>query len=360
VIKDLAYKLAYLDKTKILSAARKALIAADVHYYAWLPCEQECFRATMGDERRRKMRCVLLDDLLDIKCSTEEVDDIWNDIPISNINQLNWASLLTTGIGDDYIYLNECMAKDKTLLDFPALYDYDYADYLFQEEARKRDFPEYRGTDYYAWRHPSWVRLLIKERFYYSTFTSLATCVLDGIEAAGNETISQLIPHEYVDGKNHGKREKGGFLWDLRIDAAGQEAQLDELKSRWYTYQQERWIALSEAYKDLPATVYAQDEDLDDDPQRSFIFANEATLKQIRWRHFLLDCEPLMAEYVEVEKLLAEEIDRVNVWLAENHQHIQENFDPAVVKLRKKRKIIVSEGALDDLSRIGEEPYTPE
>ena len=160
-MKDLAYKLAYLDKIKIRSAARKALIAADAHYYAWSSCEQERFRATMGDEPRRRIQCVLLDDLLDIKCSTEEVDDIWNYIPISNVNQLNWASLLTTGIGDDYIYLNESMAKDKTLLDFPALYDYDHADYLFQEEVRKRDFPDYKGTDYYALRHPSWVRLLI-------------------------------------------------------------------------------------------------------------------------------------------------------------------------------------------------------
>ena len=354
MVKDSAYKLAYLDKIKIISAARKALIAADAHYYAWSPCEQERFRATMGNETRRKIQCVLLDDLLDITCSTEEVDDVWKDIPISDINQLNWASLLTTGIGDDYIYLNECMAKDKTLLDFPTLYDYDYADYLFQEEARKRDFPDYKGTDYYACRHPSWVRLLIKEQFYYSTFTSLATYLLDEIEAAGSETISQLIPHEYVDGKNHGKPEKGGFLWDVQVDAAGQEAQLDELKSRWYAYQQERWIALSEVNRELPATVYAQDEDFGDDPQRSFIFANEATLKQIRWRHFLLDCEPLMAEYVEVEKLLAEEVDRVNTWLAENHQHIQKNFDPAVVKLRRKRKIIMSESALDDLNRLGE------
>ena len=354
-MKDSAYKLAYLDKTKMLSAARKALIAADAQYYAWSPREQERFRVSMGDEPRRKIQCVLLDDLLDIKCSTEAVDDIWDDIPISDINPLNWASLLTTGIGDDYIYLNEYMAKDKTLLDFPTLYDYDYADYLFQEQARKQDFPDYKGADYYAWRHPSWVRLLIKEQFHYATFTSLATHVLDGIEAAGNETIGQLIPHKYVDGKNHGKPEKGGFLWDVQVDAAGQEAQLDELKSRWYAYQQERWTALSAANKDLPATVYAQDGELDDDPQKSFIFANEATLKQIRWRHFLLDCEPLMAEYAAVETLLAEEIDRANVCLAENHQDIQKNFDPAVVKLRKKRKIIMSEGALDDLSSIEEE-----
>jgi hypothetical protein len=58
-----------------------------------------------------------------------------------------------------------------------------------------------------------------------------------------------------------------------------------------------------------------------------------------------------VAEYAEVEKLLAEEIDRANVWLVGNHQDIQENFNPKVVKLRKKKKIIMTESALDDLRK---------
>ena len=358
-MKETTYKLAHLNTTQILSAARKALIAADAHYYAWSPTEQEQFRATMPEQTRRKIQCVLLNALFDIKCSTEEVDEVWNDIPHSKLNQLNWARLLTTGIGEDYIYLNECMAKGKTLLDFPTLYDYDYADHLFQEEAHQRDFSDYNGADYYACRHPSWVRLLIKEQFHYSTFTSLATYALDDIESAGNETIRQLIPHEYVDGKNHGKQENGGFLLDMQIDAAGQEAQLDELKHRWYSYQQERWLALSEMGAQQPPAVYVHDKNWDDDPHRFFIFTNEATLKQIRWRHFLTDCEPLRAEFPVIEKLLAEEVDRANTWLAENYQDIQGNFDPTVVKLRKKCKIIMSPSALDDLSNIDgdDEPF---
>ena len=351
-MKGETYKLAHLDRQKLLVAARKALIAADAHYFAWTPEEQERFRATMGKDERRRIQRVLLDDLLDIKCRTDEIDDVWNDMPLTNLNQLNWARLLTTGIGEDYIYLNECMAEGKTLLDFPTLYDYDYADYLFQEEARKRDFPDYKGIEYYAYQHPSWVRLLIQEQFYYATFTSLATHVLDEVESAGDEIIRQLIPHEYVDGKNHGKQDKGGFLWDMKIDAAGQEAQLDELRSRWYGYQQERWLALSESNVQRLTAVYVYDKDWDGDPHRFFVFTNERTLNQIRWRHFLSDCNSLVADYAEVEKLLTEEIDRANVWLVENLQDIKKNFDPKVVKLKKKRKIILTERALDDLSKI--------
>ncbi|VAX14120.1 hypothetical protein MNBD_GAMMA24-2525 [hydrothermal vent metagenome] len=169
------YKLAHLDRQKLIVAARKALIAADARYYAWTPEEQERFRATMSEDARRRVQRVLLDELLDIKCRTDEVDEAWESVPLTDLNPLNWARLLTTGVGDDYIYLNECMAEGKTLLDFSTLYDYDYADYLFQEEARKRDFPDYGSMAYYAYQHPSWVRLLIHEQFYYSTFTSLAT-----------------------------------------------------------------------------------------------------------------------------------------------------------------------------------------
>ena len=346
------YKLSHLDRKRILTAARKALMVADNAYHAWSPDKQERFRATMGKEMRGKIQCVLLGDLFDIKGSIEQLDEARDDMSHANINLLNWATLLTTGIGENYIYLNECMAEGKSLLDFTTLHDYDYADYLFQEGARKRDFPEYKGMNYYAWLHPSWVRLLIQEKFYYSTFTSLATYTLDEVKSAGDELIDKLIPHEYVDGKNHRKREKGGLLWDKKIDAAGQEAQLDELKSRWYAYQRERWLTLSEENVQEPAAVYVHEENWDDDPHRSFIFTNEQTLKQIRWRYFLSDCELLMAEFSVVENLLTEEISRAEIWLTENHRDIQDNFDSTVVKLRKKYKVVMSENALQDLSDI--------
>ena len=127
---------------------------------------------------------------------------------------------------------------------------------------------------------------------------------------------------------------------------------MDELRSRWYGYQRERWLVLSQSNVQRPPAVYVHDKDWGDDPHRFFVFTNERTLKQIRWRHFLSDCKSFVAEYAEVEKILAEEIDRANDWLVENHRDIQENYDPAVVKLRKKRKVIMTGSALDDLSRI--------
>jgi hypothetical protein len=346
------YKLAHIDKAQIALAARKALMVADSHYYAWSAQQQERFRATMSEKTRQKVQCVLFDHLLSIKCSSNELAEVWDDIPFPKLNIINWANLLTQGIGEDYIYLNECMAEGKSLLDFSTLYDYDYDDYLFQEKVKKQDFPDYKSVEYFAYQHPSWVRLLIQEQFYYASFLSLATYLLDEIESAGNEYIKQLIPHDYVDGENQGKREKGGFVWDMKIDAGGLEAQLDELKSRWYIYQRERWYALSKSFNDLSPAVYIQDKDWDDDPHRFFIFNNASTLKRIQWRHFLSDCEPLITEFSAVKAQLEQEIGGAISWLAENYQDIMKNFDPKVIKLRKKRKIIISAGALEDLAKI--------
>jgi len=356
---DTRYKLASIDHKQLIAAARKALMTADAHYCAWPTEQQERFRATMDRASRNKVQRVLLDNLLGIQCSDEEIDEVWDDIPLSKLNVLNWASLLTSGIGEDYLYLNDSMSDDKSLLDFTTLYDYDYDDHLFQEEARHRDFPNYDGADYYAYRHPSWVRLLINDQFYYATFLSLATHLTDEIEEACNEIIEQLIPHKYVDGKDNGKpvssEGKGGFLWDMKLDAGGQEAQLDELKSRWHSYLQERWLALSKINIENPATVYIQDKNWDNDPHRFFIFNNESALKEIRWRHFLSDCKPLMGNYSMVTSQLKQEVNNVKGFITENHQDIQTNFDPNVIKFRKKRKIIMTAGALDDLDKMSSE-----
>ena len=50
---------------------------------------------------------------------------------------LNSATLPIIGIGVDNFFLNEWLARDKNLLDFETLYDYDHDDYGFQEQVRQ-------------------------------------------------------------------------------------------------------------------------------------------------------------------------------------------------------------------------------
>jgi hypothetical protein len=181
---------------------------------------------------------------------------------------------------------------------------------------------------------------------------SLATYFVDEIDSAGSELISQLIPHDYVDGNNQGKPQKGGFLLDMKLDAGGLEGQLEELQSRWYTYQRNRWYALSKVFSELPPAVFMLDQDWDEDPHRFFIFNNAAALKLIRWQYFLSDSKPLIADFSVMEEQLRNEIGDDMSWLSETHRDILKNFDPKIVKLQKKKKIIMSPRALKDLAKI--------
>lgn len=340
-----------MNKATIEAAARKALMAANHKYYSWPARQQEHYRATMDDAAQSRVEAVLLKELLGIPCTAQNAGRIWRDVPLSELDALNWAILLTTGIGDDYIYLNESMAENTSLLDFETLYDYDHADHLFQEQANKQEFKDYQARDYYAVRFPYWIRLLIDDQFYYATLYSLAGYVIDEIDNKSHDWIQALIPHEYVEGKEHGKPEKGGFRLDMRADAGGLEHHLDELKNRWHGYAQQRWLALSREFTQRPPAVYREDIPQKEERHRNFIFNNENALKQIRGRHFLADCEPLTADFCGVTETAAQEAAQAETWLRQTHADIMKHFDPNVVKMKKKMKVVVAPGAFDMLGR---------
>jgi hypothetical protein len=50
-----------------------------------------------------------------------------------------------------------------------------------------------------------------------------------------------------------------------------------------------------------------------------------------------------------------EELVQAESWLRQTHEDIMKNFDPDVIKLRKKRKVIVAPGALDGLASEDDE-----
>lgn len=338
-----------MDKSKIKAAARKALIAADHKYYSWPEQQQEQFRATVSEDAQKKIEAVLLKNILGIKCTAENASKIWHDLPLSKLDNINWAKLFTSGIGDDYVLLNESMAKNTSLLDFNTLYDFDYADYLFQEQTNKKEFKDYKARDYYAIGFSRWLRLIINDQFYYATLYSLAGYLTDEIEDKSCDYIEQLIPHEYVEGKENGKRVKGGFRWDMQIDAGGKEKQLDELKSRYYRYTQQRWIELSKEFAKTEPAVYFEDINQHGEHNRNYLFNNGDALKQIRWKHFLADCEPLQSEFISVTERAEQEVARAETYLQEAHEDIIKNFDPKVVKLKKKMQVVVAPEALDGL-----------
>ena len=174
---------------------------------------------------------------------------------------LNRALLPLQGIGEDNFFLNEVLPTDITLPDFNTAGDYACDDHQFQEQARKQEDPDYKIRHYRGELHHSWARLTIDGSFHYAEFSSLAGYVTDRLDEAGFERIDELIPCQYVDGPDHGKRDKHGYVYDKRLDADGLEGQLQALRDRYYTYMREKYEALLDRLDTSPRPcVYMRDQ----------------------------------------------------------------------------------------------------
>ena len=85
------------------------------------------------------------------------------------------------------------------------------------------------------------------------------------------------------------------------------------------------------------------------DPHRNFIFSDKTALQAVRFRHFMSDCCPLVADRAELDAVISRERQALDEYLESACQDIFANFDPKVAPFRKKRTIIIADGALNDL-----------
>jgi len=329
---------------------RRALIRVNPAYFSWPLEEQERYRVSMPDEDRFRLKQVLLKSLFDIEAQTpEELETACATFTDLQYLQFNSTLVLAQGIGDDCFYLNEFLG-DRTMLDFPTLYDYDYADHCYQEQARKEEDPTYVSKPYRGRLYLSWARLLIDGTFYYVTMSTAAGSLYSAIDEFGDEVMEELIPHRYVDGKHHGKREGHGFRWDLRLDADGKEAHFEELRERYWQYTLTRYEVLQEEFDTAAATtIYFHDKSQGHDPQMNITFSDKTALQAVRLRHFLRDCRSKIGDPQELARWVDQERQAARSYLEQTYHDVVAHFDPKVVRLRKKRKILLSDRAAEDL-----------
>ena len=333
------------------AAIRRAIISVVPDYFAWTAEAQERYRANMPDDDNFRIRQIVVNDLFGIKTATR--DDLETALDAFDDGQyllLNSTLLQLTGIGDDFFFMNEHFAENTSLLDFETIYDYDHADYVFQESMRQQDDPNYLAKLYRGSLYFRWARLQINGVFHYANLCTMASYVHSKLEEFGFDKINGLIPHEYIEGKNHGKREGQGSLFDMRIDAGGLEPQLEELKDRYYRYLSQRLESLLDVYHaSAHKHVYQIDGNQESEPHRDFIFTDITAMQAVRFRHFMQDCNTIQGDPEELKRLIEQEYQEAVGFLEHAHQDIMANFDPKVVKLRKKMKVIIADAAAKDL-----------
>lgn len=331
---------------------RRAIIRAIPEYYAWTETERERYRQHVPKEQDFLIRQAVLSSLFGIEVGTEEkMNDVLKGFDDEQYLLLNSTLLPFQGIGENDFFLNEWLADGVTLLDFETLDDYARYDHEFQEQARKEKDTAYEFRPYQGELHPCWARLNINGEFHYATLISLARHLLDTLDETGSEQIESLIPHRYMEGKNHGKREQDGTVWNFQVDAGGMEPQLEELRHRYHEYLRARHDHLLDRFDEEAALrAYIQHQQHGLEPHINFIFSDKSALDAVRFRHFFSDCQRIAVGITELAAVTDQEQKAAVEFLQEQYCDIQQNFDPSVAPLRKKRKIVLADGALDGLS----------
>ena len=332
---------------------KRAIIKFVPDYFSWDKNRQEKYRVDTPEEDEFKIRQFLLRELFDISASNDdEVEEARREMSEAQCLKLNAILLPIKGIGEDYFFLNEFFGNQENLLSFETLYDYDFDDYKFQEDARRKEQKGYEEKPYRGSLYLTWARLMVNGSFSYGVLSMVAGYLYCELDEYGDDYMEKLIPHEFTHGKNHGKTEGSGYLFDLKIDAKGKESQLDELKHRFWKHMSEVHEQLmDEVDQKSKQHVFILNQSREDDPNHHFLFTDKEILKRIHFKTFMRDCRAAeQTDHASLSRKLEEEKQLLTTYLDKEFKDIMENFDPKIVRFRKKHKVILHrDSGLDEL-----------
>lgn len=327
---------------------RRAIIKVNPDYYAWSIEKQEQYGVTLSDEDRFRLDQSILKSLFGVIVTEHnEMKTFFDELDDQKYLVYNSTILPLTGIGENKFFMNEYFADDDNLLNYQTLYDYDYSDHNFQESARLEENRDYKKRQYIIGLNYLWCRLIIENKFYYGTLCSVPYYLMDQINDLGFDKIHEFMPHKYVSTKEHGKRTNQGFIYSMRLDANGLERQVEELTDRLYKFMHRKFETWqNECSMENPA-AYLIDTSTEDDPFKVFIFNNSQAIRSIHFKSFMQDCSKILGDTKNLDEKIKRERDELFLFLKEQYDDVMNNFDPTVIRMRKKMKILVHEQASD-------------
>jgi hypothetical protein len=129
------------------------------------------------------------------------------------------------------------------------------------------------------------------------------------------------------------------------------EPQLHELRHRYYQYLRDCHARLLDRFdEDATQRVYIRRKKQGVEPHMEFVFSDKGALDAVRFRHYFRDCRHIAGEVSELAGFIEQQRKAAVEYLQAQYSDIQQNFDPSVVPLRKKRKIVLADSAFDGLS----------
>ena len=313
------------------SIVRRLMMKLDPHFFSYSPLEQDTVRQHFMQTQYALINEYLYQELFALKYDAESEDDK----PLTNeqLHLLNAHTTAMTGIGDNSFTLNEFQRKA-----------------LLKESknANKQESLPYR-----LYLNHNWVRFLDDENcFHYSTLSSLSFYLFDALDEEERLLIEALIPYKWAEGKDHEKEVDGGFLWDMKQDANGREAQLEALQDRARDYRHKRLDELNSQFHNEtdPAVYFLKDHDDLEGPRWDIVIKNAETAKQITIQHYLRDCEALLETNDQLERLKEDELEKLRRYITEAYKDICQNVNPNVRSLEPKRNVVISANTMKGLN----------
>ena len=328
-------------------------------YFAWSAEAQLRYRVRLPDEDRETIVAGLLREHHERRPAALAKLESQGRVPLTLQNRINeWLQPLM-GIGEDAFALNEHSAEGSSILDFETLLDYDRDDHAFQQDANLRDLKGYQPEPYTGALHGTWARMLVDRRLCYLTLTMASWQLYGAMEDAASAEIESRLPHRHVPGPEDGKRdERGSVRWDMRVEANGQEALLEALQRRVWSEQLRRRSELGQLFCEQRQGVCFLDDhpwEHQDPKERNLlvVFSDPDALAAVRFTSFLRDCRRIERPLADLRALEAREAKAMRDFVAAQHDDLVKNFDPKVVPLRKKLRVMLHPQALRDMADDG-------
>jgi len=324
----------------------KALMKYYNDFFKMTEEEQDVFKLQDHDDLDEKVSAFVYKELGIDKDSNKSADCLL----------YNSTMLPYRGIGKDSFMLNE-FDWNEEILTFETLYDYNKSYHEYQENAFAEDenFPKYKPKELYN-RFSSWARVFIDGNFKYLNLLSTQIWLYWKLEEFAIAWIEEQIPHKYVDGKDNGKKTKGGYLWDMRLDAHGLEGwyeQINDFSREWLNKKYDETKSDWDKVFIIDTTNSSDDPNFKDDPSLDYIFGSMEVLKHLTFKNFVNDCNKVKGDVSELMAYKESALIELQGALESAFEEIKKT-SPNVVKLKKKMKVIMTDEALADLSNLEE------
>ncbi len=273
----------------------------------------------------------------------EELNEM--EVDLTKELEFNKEKLKYFGSGEDSFQLISGY-EDKSSSDYGTLYDFDHGLYLKQAEATKKtlgkDAPV--APDYHLVLLDVFARGLVEDEdgnkdFKYIFINALETYIAAEMESESIEIIEHLVPHEYIETSEYGKRieenEESYNLLSYTVDANGKEYILKDLQQAARDYLGEKEKEIRQAlHKNNVHKVFVKEIKDEFGDEMYYFVTTPETAKKVEFDKWNESMKMVLdPDFTQVDEWVLEEVLAFKDFLVEKYKELEENFDPTIKRM---------------------------